>query len=464
MHIVYMGAGFVGACSAAVSADSGHKVLAFDIDAERVRKLSSLDKSTIESCLHEDGLAELIIKHQSRLVFTHDVGLLTDMLEHAEAVFMCLPTPEREDGSSDLTYFTKATEMLGAILVKRNGGAQSQRVLIINKSTVPIDTIDLSKRILEPMGVKNFGIASNPEFLVEGKAVHDSIHPERVIVGAETPEDFATMRRIYQRFVDSSTVQYLEMNPYEAATVKLLSNAALFARLAFTFSTVGRICEAIPNLNYENVRRGIIGDSRIGRWGFYDSLFAGGSCLIKDAESISWQLETHGARADFMRSVLAANRDQIMHFLSRAKTEAGFSFEGKSVALLGLAFKQDTNDMRHSGAIHVLEHVLESGAASVRAWDPAAMDVCRTLFPKDKGRNSVINYSGSAEEAIKGADCVIIATDWPQFRTLGDTILEHAARPCLVMDGRRMIESQYRQLAAAGMSVIAVGSPLYVPG
>ena len=106
MHIVYMGAGFVGACSAAVSADSGHKVLAFDIDAERVRKLSSLDKSTIESCLHEDGLAELIIKHQSRLVFTHDVGLLTDMLEHAEAVFMCLPTPEREDGSSDLTYFT----------------------------------------------------------------------------------------------------------------------------------------------------------------------------------------------------------------------------------------------------------------------------------------------------------------------------------------------------------------------
>ena len=464
MHIVYLGAGFVGACSAAVAADSGHNVLAFDVNADRVARLASLDKKTIEGCLHEEGLAELIIKHQSRLVFSCDERLLATELDRAEAVFMCLPTPEREDGSSDLSFFTAATEMLGRLLVRRNGGSQTQRILVVNKSTVPIDTIDLSKRILAPMGVVNFGIASNPEFLVEGKAVRDSIHPERVIVGAENDEDFRTLRRLYQRYVDSSTVQYLEMNPYEAATVKLLSNAALFARLAFTFAVAGRICEVIPGLNYENLRRGITGDSRIGRWGFYDSFYAGGSCLIKDAQSLSWQLEGHGADAGFMREVLRSNERQLAHFIDRAGTEAAFSFAGKKVAVLGLSFKQDTNDMRHSGAIGIISHLLASGAVDVPVYDPAAMDVCRAIFPADDGLNGRIRYCASAVEALAGTDAVVICTDWPEFRTLGEAILANCPPAYLVMDGRRIIESDYATLTGRGMTVIAVGSPLLGPG
>jgi UDPglucose 6-dehydrogenase len=460
MNVIYVGAGFVGACSAAVAADSGHQVLAFDVDSERVARLSSLDKERIESCLHEKGLAELIIKHQARLTFSTDVQILAERLEKAEAVFMCLPTPERADGSSDLSYFVKGTEMLGKLLALRNNGAQTQRVLIVNKSTVPIDAIDISRQILAPMGVKNFGIASNPEFLVEGKAVYDSVHPERVLVGAECAEDFATMRQLYQRFVDSSTVQYLEMNPYEAAAAKLLSNAALFARLAFTFSTVGRLCEVFPNLNYENVRRGIIGDSRIGRWGFYDSLFAGGSCLIKDAESLSWQMEKHGANANFMRSVLEANRSQLERFYARAKEEAGFSFREKRVAVLGLSFKQDTNDMRHSGAIGIIERLLADDVGEIRAFDPAAHELAGVIFPADKGKNARITYHDSAEAAIASSEALFICTDWPQFRTLGEYIAENCSAPYLIMDGRRMIEGQYAKLAEKGIVVIAVGSPL----
>jgi len=459
MYTIYMGAGFVGACSAAVTADSGHHVLAYDIDSERIARLSSLDAERIEGCIHEQGLAELVIKHQSRLAFSDDPTVLAGWVEKAEVIFICLPTPEQANGASDLSYFTRGTEELGKLLAKRNGGKQDRRVLIVNKSTVPIDAIDISRRILQPLGVRNFGIASNPEFLVEGKAIDGSIHPERVIVGAESAQDFETMRSLYQRFIDSSTVQYLEMNPYEAAAVKLLANTALFARLAFTFAAAGRICEIFPNINYENVRRGITGDSRIGRWGFYNSLFAGGSCLIKDTEALAYQMEERGADAGFLRSALAANRYQADHFYERAAGEANFSFAGKRVAVLGLAFKQDTNDMRHSGAILIIRRLLADGALEIRAYDPAAQETAQSIFPA--AEYARITYHNSAEEAITGSDAIFICTDWPQFRALGEYIAESCHAPCLVMDGRRMLERHYGSLAALGMQVIAVGSPIF---
>jgi UDPglucose 6-dehydrogenase len=454
-----MGAGFVGACSAAVTADSGHQVLAFDIDSERIARLSSLDAERIESCIHEQGLAELIIKHQSRLAFSDNPAVLAGWIEKADVIFICLPTPEQTDGAVDLSYFMRGMEDIGRLLAKRSAGKQERRVLIVNKSTVPIDAIDISRRILHPLGVKNFGIASNPEFLVEGKAIDGSIHPERVIVGAESAQDFETMRSLYQRFIDSSTVQYLEMNPYEAAAVKLLANAALFARLSFTFSAVGRICEIFPFLNYENVRRGITGDSRIGRWGFYNSLFAGGSCLIKDTEALAHQMEARGADADFLRSALAANRYQAEHFYARAANEAGYAFSGKRVAVLGLAFKQDTNDMRHSGASLIIQRLLQDGAREIRAFDPAAQETAQAVFPA--AEHPRITYHNSAEEAITGSEALFICTDWPQFRALGEYIAEFCRVPYLVMDGRRMLERQYHTLAALGMQVIAVGSPIF---
>lgn len=464
MHLIYMGAGFVGACSAAVAADSGHKVLAYDIDRKKIARLSSDNPEEIRSALHEEGLAELILQHRDKLKFSCDEQELTAKLEVADAIFMCLPTPERPDGSSDLSYFIKATERLGELLAKRNNGTQSKRVVLINKSTVPIQTVDLSHQLLDAKGVKNYGIASNPEFLVEGQAINDSIHPSRVVVGAENETDLITLRKIYQRFYDASTVAYIEMNPYEAAAAKLLSNTSLFAKLAYTFSVAGRLCEVMPHLNYEQVRKGITSDPRIGRWGFYDSLYAGGSCLIKDAQSLAYQMKEYGGNPDLILQYLQENENQVSRFVERAEEEAGFSYTGKRIALIGLAFKQSTNDTRHSGSLKVLRYLLGAGAAEIMAHDPAAMPECRALFdPEQDEIYQRISYHENEAAAIQGADAVIIGTDWPEFRTLADDILELCRPGTLVMDGRRLLSHRYADLTAAGMTVVAVGSPVMKP-
>lgn len=461
MNIIYMGAGFVGACSAAVSADSGHHVLAFDINKQKVAQLSSGDIQQIRSCLHEEGLAELIIQHRDRLEFSSDQERLAAALEKADAIFMCLPTPESESGESDLTAFRKAADMLGDMMKARNGGTQSQYILIINKSTVPIRTIELTRQLLEPKGVTNFGIASNPEFLVEGQAIHDSIHPKRVVVGAENERDFAILRDIYRRFYDASTVAYLEMNPYEAATVKLLSNTALLSRLAYTFAVVGRICEIFPKLGYEQIKDGITSDPRIGKWGFYDSLYAGGSCLIKDALSLSHQMGEMDAETSLIKMLLSVNDYQLQHFVERAESEAEYSYQDKTVAVLGLSFKQGTNDIRHSGALGVMRLLVEKGVSRIQAHDPAANEDCRREL--DAAANPAykcIEYCDTIDDALQGSSCVFICTDWPEFRTLAENILSVCRPPYLVMDGRRIISHRYQALKEYGFSVLAVGSPL----
>lgn len=464
MHLVYMGAGFVGACSAAVAADSGHKVLGYDINQEKIANLTSGDAERIRATLHEEGLAEMIIQHRDKLQFSSDEKVLAEKLDTADAIFMCLPTPERPDGSSDLSYFIKATERLGELLVKRNNGTQSKRVVLINKSTVPIQTVDLSHKILAEKGVENYGIASNPEFLVEGQAINDSIHPSRVVVGAENETDLATLRKIYQRFYDAANVAYIEMNPYEAAAAKLLSNTALFSKLAYTFAVAGRLCEVMPHLNYEQVRKGVTSDPRIGRWGFYDSLYAGGSCLIKDAQSLAYQMKEYGGNPDLILQILQENENQVNRFVERVEEEAGLSFTGKKAALLGLAFKQSTNDIRHSGSLKVLRYLLGAGVSEIRAHDPAAMPDCAKLF--DVQQDEIyrrIKYCDSEREAVQGADFIIIGTDWPEFRTLADEIIESGKPGAVVMDGRRIISHRYADLQAAGFTVIAVGSPVLKP-
>jgi len=222
MKILYFGGGFVGACSAAVSADSGHEVLVYDINKDLVTSLSSGDKDTIESYLFEKGLGGLIIRNKARIKFTSDLSEAEKFVDAAEAVLMCLPTPEKDGtGETNLKIYEAAAKALGGLLAKRNNGAQSRYVLIVNKSTVPIDMVNRTKEIMESLGVKNFGVGSNPEFLVEGKAVEGSIRPPRVVVGAESEKDFAIFRNIYSRFVESANINYIEVSPAEAEASKL---------------------------------------------------------------------------------------------------------------------------------------------------------------------------------------------------------------------------------------------------
>lgn len=459
MNILYIGAGFVGTCSAAVAADSGHHVLLYDIDERKITALRSGDRDTIESCLFEDGLGDLLVRHQERIAFTTDYSQVKKFLDHCDAIFLCLPTPEiGETGESDLQYYRAAAEELGAALAERNGGRQDHYVVVVNKSTVPIALIDETKTIFARHGVKQCGVVSNPEFLVEGKAVSGSMKPDRVVVGAESEPDFLVMRQLYQRFYDSPDVEYIEVNPFEAAAGKLLANFYLFNKLAICFDVIGRTCETFSAVKFENIRRILTTDARIGSWGFYDSLYAGGSCFIKDARSLAHQLQTAGQDPVLVNETYLANRRQLELFLARAKTEAKREWRGSKVAILGLAFKRDTNDIRNAPALEIIRHLSEQNVAELRLYDPVATALTKTVFLASEH----IQYT-SPEDAIRDADIIIIATDWPEFRGLAELILQAARPGALIMDGRRMLQHQYSELQEAGFDVVAVGSP-FMPG
>ena len=463
MHILYIGGGFVGACSAAVSADSGHETLVYDIDAEKVAKLSTDDRDVIQSALHEQGLAELLIRNRSRIRFTTDLGEVRKFCQSVEAVFMCVPTPEKETGECDLSYYEKAVETIGPLVAERDG-APASRLVVVNKSTLPIQMINHTDELFARQGVRNFGIVSNPEFLVEGKAIDGSIRPDRVVVGAKTPDDFKLMRQIYQRFCDSSSIKYIEVNPYEAACGKLLANFILFNRVVTTYDVVGRTCEYFSDVGYEQVRQILTADPRIGSWGLYDSLFCGGSCFIKDAGSLAHQLEQVGTHATLVRGVLEANVFQRDHFFGRAQAEAGFSWTDQTVAVLGTAFKQDTNDIRNSGSIGIIEQLLAAGVAHIRLYDPIAAAETQKYFSLQKNElYRRLTYVDSEAQAIAGTAAAVICTDWPQFKTIADVITATAPPPYLIMDGRRMLTSQFSDLMAKGYDIIAVGSP-FMPG
>ena len=408
MKILYIGGGYVGACSAAISADSGHEVLVYDTDEYRVGKFNTFDQDEIESVLYEKGLGEFMVRNRERIRFSSDLFEAGYFLDETDAIFMCLPTPEKGgSGETDLSYYDTAGRTLAQLLLARNSGQQSKYVLIINKSTVPIDMVGRTREIMEEAGVRNFGVGSNPEFLVEGKAVEGSLKPERIVVGADSDQDKDIFRKVYKRFLYSPSVKYIEVNPYEAAAGKLLANFALFNRLSLCFDVVGRVCEKFDNIHFESLRNILISDKRIGEWGFYDSIYAGGSCFIKDARSLAHQLSTRGAVVDVINDTLEANERQLKNFIERAETELNFDFKDKRIAILGLAFKRDTNDIRNSGALGITKELFKRGVGEIRAFDPIAGENYLKYSQSDPDFKKISPFA-HASEAIRGADAVII--------------------------------------------------------
>ncbi|MDD2757927.1 MAG: nucleotide sugar dehydrogenase [Patescibacteria group bacterium] len=460
MKLIYIGAGFVGACSAAVMADSGHEVLVYDIDRERVKMLGSKDRDIIEQCLFEKGLGDMLVRSAEKISFTGDFVEVERALNYTDAIFMCLPTPEKGDGGVDLSFYDQAAADLSAALKKRNNSEQTQYVVLVNKSTVPIDMADRAAALFTEAGVKNFGVVSNPEFLVEGKAIDGSLKPDRIVIGGTSAKDFAIMKNIYQRFATAPGVQYIEVNPKEAAAGKLLANFLLFSRLVNTYDVVGRVAEMFPGIAYEKLRTILMSDERIGQWGFFNSAFSGGSCFIKDTKSLKKQLGEAGADVAHLQRVLDGNNYQLNHFYERAASQANFNFSGRSVAIIGVAFKRDTNDVRNSAALAVVQRLINDGAAEIRIYDPAAMPMFKKMFDlASDARGKIIKYFDTEDEALQNSEAGMILADWPKFRTLGDAIKKNCPPPYLIMDGRRMLAGQFESLADLGYDIIAVGSP-----
>jgi UDPglucose 6-dehydrogenase len=460
MKIIVVGTGFVGLPHAAVLSEYGHEVWAYDIDEKRINAYKTGDAAQIERYVNEPGLAAAIAENKDRyLFFTTDI---TDLAEGTDIFFFCLNTPPNRDGSTDMSYYLNAAHAVADLLANRQ---DKKRVVLVNKSTVPVGTARLLQNVMEQHGVENFGVASNPEFLAQGNAIDGSRKPDRVVVGADTEEDFVLLRRIYSHFVNHVRIRYLETTPETSEAIKYTGNTLLLTYISFWNGVGGRLAEAFPNIRMEDLKIGVTSDSRISTWGSYVSNGAGGSCFGKDIQSLIYQLNQNGRSTDLLQAVYNINEYQKTYLVDRAVHEAGFSFNNKRVALLGLAFKKRTNDMRDSAALKAVEALLGRGVAEIRAYDPLATTAAQEYWfnPEKNHLFERISYHNTAREAIEGSDAVFISTDWEEFRGVSRTIETTVQPPYLVIDGRRMI-ADFTSLVEKGYDYLPVGGTLLKGG
>ncbi|MDJ0754395.1 MAG: nucleotide sugar dehydrogenase [Ardenticatenaceae bacterium] len=456
MKIIIVGTGYVGLPHAAVCAESGHEVHAYDIDDNRINAYKSGDRAQIEAHVNEPGLANAIQDTLDRYLFFSTE--IEPIIEGVDVIFMCLNTPPNRDGSSNLSYLINASRDVGRALAKRQ---EKKRVVVVNKSTVPIGTARLVERILKEEGVENFGVASNPEFLAQGNAVEGSRRPDRVVVGADTPEDLELLRRVYNQFTNHVRIKYIETTPETSESIKYMANSLLLTYISYWNGVGARLAESYDNIRMEDLKRGVTADSRISTWGSYVSNGAGGSCFGKDIQSLMYQLNQAGQSTDLLNAVYNINEYQKSYLIDRAIYEGGFNFNQKKVAILGLAFKKRTNDMRDSAALNAVEALLGKGVSEIRAYDPLAVDTAKNHWfnPSKNHLFERITYHDSPREAIEGTDAVYISTDWEEFRGLSRTIETTVDPPYLVIDGRRMIPD-YQSLVDRGFTYLPVGGPV----
>ncbi len=458
MKIIVAGTGFVGLTHAAVCSEYGHEVYAYDIDRARLDAYQSAERTQIERYVNEPGLTGIIAENVNRYLFFVDD--LAPIIEGADAIFLCLPTPPNQDGSSNLSYYFDAVSHISNLLARRE---DTRRVVLVNKSTVPVGTARQLERVLKEHKVPNAGVASNPEFLPEGDAVEKSRRPDRVFIGADTEEDFRILRRIYSQFVNHVRIRYIETTPETAEAIKYVANTLLLTYISFWNGIGARMGETFPNIRIEDLKRGVTADTRISTWGSYVSNGAGGSCFGKDIQSLIYQLKTAGQPTDLLQSVYTINEYQKTYLVDRAVREAKVNFNHKRVALLGLAFKQRTNDMRDSSSLKVVEALLARGVREIRAYDPLAVEEAKRFFnPEYNYLFEKITYHDSPTAAMRESDMLFISTDWEEFRGLSRTIEQTVEPPYLILDGRRMIPD-YSELVQRGYSYLAVGSPHIAP-
>jgi UDPglucose 6-dehydrogenase len=459
MKIIVAGTGYVGLVHAAVCSEYGHEVYAYDIDGPKIEDFASGRSERIEQHVNEPGLANIIRETLGRSLFFSEE--IQPIIEGTDAIFLCLPTPPNLDGSTNLTFYDAATEDIAQALANRK---DHRRVVVVNKSTVPIGTARRLERTLKDAGVPNFGVASNPEFLAEGSAVVDARKPDRVVVGCDTQEDFTILSRVYSQFTNHVRIKYIETTPETAEAIKYVANTMLLTYISFWNGVGAKIGEKIPNISIDDLRLGVTSDERISTWGSFVSNGAGGSCFGKDIASLINQLRRVNVSTKMLEASYEVNEYQKVYLIDRAITEAGFKFNNKTVAVLGLAFKKHTNDMRDASSIKVIESLLGKGVAAINAYDPLANDSARVVF--DPSKNILfekIRYFESARQAMADTQALFISSDCEEFRGISRTIEDTVKPPYLVIDGRRMIPD-FGELVTKEYTYLSVGSTVMTPG
>ena len=451
MKIGVIGTGYVGLVSGTCFAEMGNDVICVDIDERKVEKLQNGELTIFEPGLEvyfERGLRE------HRLHFTTD---LAEAVEQAGVLFLALPTPPGEDGSADLSYVLGVAEKIGGLLAAHPDWGYK---VLVDKSTVPVGTASRVRAIVEAAGVKageRFDVVSNPEFLREGVAVEDFLKPERVVIGAERERAADLMRQLYEPFVRQGN-PIIVMDEKSAEMTKYAANALLATKITF-MNEIANVCERV-GADVDKVRHGIGTDSRIGPKFLYAGIGFGGSCFPKDVQALHRTAREHAYDFRILQAVLDVNEDQKEALLPRLFERLGDDLSGQKVAVWGLAFKPNTDDVREAPA-HALIRRLADAGADVVAFDPEAVETTRAVLGEGPLGNGSLAYAQDAYAALDGAACLVIATEWAEFRRPDLERVRSLLVQPLVFDGRNVYRPE--RMAEAGFEYYSIGRPFVAP-
>lgn len=431
-RITVIGVGYVGLVTAACFADLGNKVICLDVIPEKIEKLKRG-----ELPIYEPGLEEMVQRNAAagRLSFTTDYA---KAIPDAEFIFVAVGTPSGVDGEADLKYIRTAVESIA-----KN---QTSYSIIVNRSTVPVGTGDSTAQTLIERGKRqgvDFQVVSNPEFTREGSAVYDFLNPDRVVLGSVDAEAAEAVAELYRVFTKNTMITDLRT----AEMIKYASNAFLAMKISF-INEIASICEKL-GADVQLVSQGMGSDPRIGTAWLNAGLGFGGSCFPKDVKALTYMAEMNGLHPQLLRAVMDINRDQRRRVLVQLRELLG-SLRGKTIGLLGLAFKPNTDDIREAAAID-LAHMLSNEGANVRAYDPVAMDNARKILDG-------VKFCNDAYEVAASADAVILVTEWNEFKQLDMPRLYGSMRRKVFIDGRNVYEPG--EMREHGFEYRGVGRPL----
>ncbi len=414
MKISVIGTGYVGLVTGTCLAETGNDVICVDIDAEKVSKMKKGIVPIYEP--HLDLLFERNIQ-ANRLSFTTS---LDEGLNHADIVFLALPTPEDEDGSADLSYVLNVSEEIGKKI-------DSYKV-IVDKSTVPVGTADKVRAIIGKHTQQEFDVVSNPEFLREGFAVDDFLKPERIIVGSNSQKAIKWMKKLYSPFVRSGN-PIIIMDERSAELTKYAANAFLATKITF-MNEIANFCEYV-GADVDKVRAGMGTDSRIGKRFLFPGMGYGGSCFPKDVKALHMAGAEHDHDFQILNAVIDVNKNQKTILIPKIEKYYNNLIENKTFAIWGLAFKPDTDDIREASSIELMDALLDRGA-TLNVFDPEAIPHIKKRYG-DK-----LSYKGSMYEALENADGLIICTEWSIFRTPDFNKIKNYLKEPVIFDGRNL--------------------------
>ncbi|RMG24456.1 MAG: UDP-glucose/GDP-mannose dehydrogenase family protein [Bacteroidetes bacterium] len=416
MKVSVIGTGYVGLVSGTCFAEAGNDVICVDNNQDKLAKLNA-GKVPI----YEPGLETLFERNtkDGRLRFTDDLEMAVD---HAEVIFLALPTPPMEDGSADLQYVLGVANKIGQII-------KDYKVLV-NKSTVPVGTADKVREAVAAQTDVEFDVVSNPEFLREGFAVQDFMKPERIVIGTRSERAAEVMRRLYKPFVMSGN-PILFMDERSAEVTKYAGNSFLATKISF-MNEIANLCELV-GADVDNVRRGIGTDSRIGKRFLFPGVGYGGSCFPKDVSALYKTSQEYKYNFQILDSVMKVNDIQKGIMVQKIVKEMGEDLSGKQFAVWGLAFKPNTDDIREAPALVIISELLKRGA-KVKAFDPEAMESVKEYTNLD------IEYGENMYDTLEGADALVIVTEWNEFRAPDFGKIKAGLKQPLIFDGRNIYD------------------------